>query len=78
MWQEIEDMRHTCHWWQERDQRRITAMTEILTAALALVALLVGLAALVRFARRDCFAGPGTGHQPADELGPLALRRRPA
>ena len=53
-------------------------MTEILITALAVLALLVGFAALVTFARHDRFAAPGTGHQPSDELGPLAFRRRPA
>ena len=53
-------------------------MTDILISALALVALLAGFVALVLFARRDSFAGPGTGHLPSDELGPLAYRRRPA
>lgn len=53
-------------------------MTEILTSVLALVALLAGFAALVHLARRDTFAGPGTGYKPSDELGPLAFRRRPA
>ena len=53
-------------------------MTEILTTTIALIALFVGFAALVVFARRDTFAGPGTGYQPSDELGPLAFRRRPA
>jgi len=53
-------------------------MTEILIPSLAVLALLAGFAALIGFARRDGFAGPGTGHQPADELGPLAFRRRPA
>jgi hypothetical protein len=53
-------------------------MTENLNAALALIALLVGFAALVAFARRDRFAAPGTGYQPHDELGTLASRRRPA
>jgi hypothetical protein len=53
-------------------------MTEILTTALAVLALVAGLAALVHYARRDSFAGPGTGHRPSDELGVLAYRRRPA
>jgi len=52
-------------------------MTEILTTALTLLALLVAFTALIVFARRDAFAGPGTGYQPSDELGPLAFRRRP-
>jgi hypothetical protein len=52
-------------------------MTEILISALALLALVAGLGALVHFARTDSFAGPGTGYQPSDELGPLAFRRRP-
>jgi hypothetical protein len=60
------------------NQRRITAMTEFLTTVLVLAALLAGFAALVRYARTDRFAGPGTGHTQADELGPLAYRRRPA
>ena len=53
-------------------------MTEFLTSVLVLLALLAGFAALIRFARADRFAGPGTGYEPADELGPLAFRRRPA
>ena len=53
-------------------------MTDILIQVLAFVALAAGLVALVRFARHDSFAGPGTGHAPADELGSLAYRRRPA
>ncbi len=53
-------------------------MTEILMSTLVLVALLAGFVALIRFARQDNFAGPGTGNQPSDELGPLAYRRRPA
>jgi len=77
MWQKSEGVSHFCHWWQQSDGRRITAMTEILTTALTLLALLVGFAALIVFARRDTFAGPGTGYQPSDELGPLAFRRRP-
>lgn len=52
-------------------------MTETLITAIALITLLVGLAALVRFARKDSFAAPGTGYVPRDELGPLAFRRRP-
>jgi hypothetical protein len=56
----------------------ITAMTETLITAIALLALLVGIAALVRFVRRDAFAGPGVGYTPSDELGVLAFRRRPA
>jgi hypothetical protein len=53
-------------------------MTEILTTAIAIVALLAGFAALVLFARRDSFAAPGTGYRPADELGSFGFRRRQA
>jgi hypothetical protein len=53
-------------------------MTDILTAVLVTVALVAALATLVRFARHDSFAAPGTGYQPRDEFGPLADRRRPA
>ena len=53
-------------------------MTEMLMNTTAIVALLVGLAALVHFARRDAFAGPGTAHRPSDELGQFAFRRRQA
>ena len=47
----------------------ITAMTAFL------VALSLGLAALIHFAREDSFAGPGTSRQERDELGALSLRR---
>ena len=53
-------------------------MTEILTTAIAIVALLVGVAALVLFASRDAFAAPGTGYRPSDELGRFGFRRRQA
>lgn len=53
-------------------------MTEILTASVVLLALVVGLVALALFTSRDCFAGPGIAHQRVDELGPLDVRRRPA
>jgi hypothetical protein len=78
MWQEIEDTGHICHWWQESDPRRITAMTDTLLTALTVAVLLAGLAGLVRFARHDGFAAPGTGYQHRDELGPFTVRRRPA
>lgn len=52
-------------------------MSEILITTAAVVALLVGLAALVVLVRRDGFAGPGQGYLPHDELGPLSFRRRP-
>jgi hypothetical protein len=53
-------------------------MTEMLTTATAIVALLVGFAALVVFSRRDAFAAPGTGYRPSDELGTFGFRRRQA
>jgi hypothetical protein len=77
MWQLIEGSGHICHWWQECDLRRITAMTDVLIPSLTLLALLAGLVALIRFARNDGFAAPGTGFEPHDELGPLGHRRRP-
>lgn len=52
--------------------------TEMLSATTAVLALLVGLAVLVRYVRHDSFAGPGTAYRPADELGPFAPRRRQA
>jgi hypothetical protein len=76
IWQKIEGDGHICHWWQHLDGRKISAMTEILTTAIAIIALLVGFAALVVFSRRDAFAAPGTGYRPSDELGPFDLRRR--
>jgi hypothetical protein len=56
----------------------IAAMTEIVNNAIAATVLLAALITLVRYARHDSFAAPGTGHQPHDEFGPLAHRRRPA
>jgi hypothetical protein len=53
-------------------------MTEILTIAIAIVALLVGFAALALFSRGDAFAAPGTGYRPSDELGTFGFRRRQA
>jgi hypothetical protein len=83
IWQKDEGRCHFCHWWQERNERRITAMTEIpfteiLSSAIALIALFVGFAALIHFARKDAFAAPGTGYVPRDEFGPLTFRRRPS
>jgi hypothetical protein len=53
-------------------------MTELLTTTVLIAALLAALVALVRFARHDTFAGPGTGAVSHDEFGPLSFRRRPA
>jgi hypothetical protein len=61
------------------DERKITAMTEIITDVLAVILLPGGLLALVRYARRDVFAGPGIGHDPRMEPEALhlaGLRRR--
>jgi hypothetical protein len=63
----------------ETSRAQDTAMTEILSDALAVVLLPGGLLALVRYARRDVFAGPGIGHDPGMEPGALdlaGLRRR--
>lgn len=83
IWQKIEGRGQICHWWQQNDGRRITAMTEMpftemLSAATAVLALVVGFAVLVLYVRNDTFAGPGTAHRPSDELGPFAARRRQA
>ncbi|MBO9520422.1 MAG: hypothetical protein J7518_02700 [Nocardioidaceae bacterium] len=53
-------------------------MTEILMTVLTTLVLLSGIVALALYARRDRFAGPGTGFVPYDELGPFADRRRAA
>ena len=53
-------------------------MTEMLINTTAIVALLVGFAALVLLARHDAFAAPGTGYRPSDELGRFGFRRREA
>ena len=67
-----------CHWWQRSDGRTITAMDALLISATFVIALVLGLAALVHFARHDCFAGPGTGHRERDELGVPTYRRTAA
>lgn len=43
-------------------------MNEILMNLLAVVLLLAGFVALIRFARGDAFGGPGVGHRDTDEL----------
>jgi hypothetical protein len=53
-------------------------METILITATFLIGLVLGLGAMVHFARHDRFAPPGTGYQPRDELGPLSHRRRAA
>jgi hypothetical protein len=53
-------------------------MNDILISVIAALALIAGLVALVRYARRDAFAAPGTGYRPTDEFGPLTSGRRPA
>ena len=44
-------------------------MTVTLMSALTAILILAGLLVLVRFARRDTFAGPSLRHNPHDELG---------
>ncbi|HEX2893187.1 MAG TPA: hypothetical protein VHO29_04195 [Marmoricola sp.] len=43
-----------------------------------LTALVLGLVALVHFARHDTFAGPGVGHRERDELGTATYGREAA
>jgi len=56
----------------------ISAMNEMISILLTVAIMLAALATLIRFARHDRFAAPGTGFQPSDEFGPLRDRRRPA
>jgi hypothetical protein len=78
IWQKIEDDGHFCHWWQETIWRRVTAMDTVIIAITFILGMVIGLAALVHFARHDTFAGPGTTRHERDELGSLAYRRRAA
>jgi hypothetical protein len=41
LWQKIDGRCQACHWWQESDERMITAMTEILIIALLILAVAV-------------------------------------
>jgi hypothetical protein len=77
MWQEIEGSGHFCHWWQECNGRRITAMStdSILIALTFTLGMIAGLVALVHFVRHDSFAGPGTARHERDELGSRAQHR---
>jgi hypothetical protein len=51
-------------------------MNEIITSAIAIIVMVSGLLSLIVFARRDNFAGPGTGHVTTDELGAVVRGRR--
>ena len=51
-------------------------MNEIITSAIAIVVMVSGLVALIVFTRNDRFAGPGTGHVDADDLGAVVRGRR--
>ena len=62
-WQKINDRCHSCHWWQESNERRLSAMNElilILLATVATAALVWGVIALFDFIARD-----GYGVRPA-------------
>lgn len=50
-------------------------MNEILMNSLAMVLLVAGFVALIRYARTDAFAGPGLGHRDTDALDTV-LRSR--
>jgi hypothetical protein len=51
LWQEIDAQRLSCHWWQERDDRTMSAMIVLAFVTLSLLG-----AGLVRWARRDRFS----------------------
>ncbi|WP_183407137.1 hypothetical protein [Nocardioides marmorisolisilvae] len=51
-------------------------MNEIITSAIAIIAMVSGLVSLVVFVRRDNFAGPGTGYTDVDDLGAVVRGRR--
>jgi hypothetical protein len=70
-WQEINQYWHSCHWWQQWIERRLSAMT---TFAFILIATAIA-ALLVNYARHDRFAGAATRADDHDELGPVELRR---
>jgi hypothetical protein len=53
-------------------------MDALLVTVTFLIALVLGFAALVHFARHDSFAGPGTGYRERDELGVPTYRRNAA
>ncbi len=62
-WQEINACWHFCHWWQESEQTRVTAMI-LLVAALLVLTLTITIA-LVRTVRRD---GYGSRPPPRSHL----------
>jgi hypothetical protein len=72
LWQKIDAVCHSCHSWQQCNERMITAMallTIIITVSLVLAAS-YGLLYLVSFVskdgygRRDAFRNPPRSHRP--------------
>jgi hypothetical protein len=70
VWQEINQYCHSCHWWQEVNERMIAAMNTII----ALLVLTAVVSLLVSYARHDRFAGPASTAHPVDDLGPIEER----
>jgi hypothetical protein len=54
LWQKINALRHFCHWWQNREGRRLTAMTTIAF----LILMIAALAALRVWVRHDDYVAP--------------------
>ena len=46
VWQKVDGDRHSCHWWQEINGSKLTAMTTFLAASVLLL-LLVGISLLL-------------------------------
>jgi hypothetical protein len=61
-WQDIDYTWHPCHWWQDLDTERISAMSLAIAFAL-----LVGLVAIVAVIidLKHVIRGDGYGHRPA-------------
>ncbi len=68
MWQQINGVWHFCHWWQYRDDGKITAM---FTVAIILLVIAAGFGLLV--IPKD---GYGTRPAPRSHIDPFEPRQR--
>jgi hypothetical protein len=82
LWQEINEQCHSGHWWQDRAERRITAMTALIILLLlagAVVVFTVAIGSLVDLLRHDRprpvhHASRVPRSHPADEFDPYSQR----
>jgi predicted nucleic acid-binding Zn ribbon protein len=64
-WQEVDELRQVCHWWQEVEEGRLSVMTTFLLTIIVMVIAVAMIAAAAVWARNDRIRIPDRGRYPS-------------